>query len=728
MIYLIDDKKSRQEDYGWTEERFAKYSDVLVPIWNIQGLKEHADAIPEAGNIVLYHESFPVSVDKAEADIANTFDQRLKDTKDTLHVAYFSGSKYGRNVRETECMLPPSTLYENLELFIDRVKMGDINFQYLAFGKNFEDERLLLERFNEINGKNVDALTVDSPLKLCFALTSENQLIVPVRNAVVEADWDFFDSSVTDDDLCDVVEELFNKQQYDALYIPLWLGNTLSDFMGLRLAMHIRLTKTCNQYTPIFIYGVASSHQLASNECFDALKLPAVSLVDCSSEAILRSLERLPLRIDESDLKNAIDRIAMRIPTSYGDNHSVANKWAMYRWLDMLDWGEQTPEIKDVTFQSSLYFKYLTARFGEHDKHKKAAQKYPLQIEGIAGKHIVYIDDEYNKGWEELLEAIFERNGASFHCYRGFDKKMSLAEQVEDIKRYVDAHDADCYLLDLRLHEDDFKETSRLSGHEVAEYIKSLNHGNQIVVFTASNKVWNMKQQLLRIGAVGYVLKESPDLNLKRKESQDLYKEFANSVKQACKLSYTKALFAKQEQLSPYKAELDFIPELLLMDGGNNDSHILGAVLLGEITFVEDFVEKVMDYSVLSTGKDHAESAELVHDGAQETITGRIFFKRQYTDAKHQTVVDIDYSEEPHETESGWCDATRDNDITRTSAALLMGLHLPPEVVREYVNLKRIRNTQVAHGGKMQEAIRVENLVRFYFHIICPCVESMINN
>jgi hypothetical protein len=187
-------------------------------------------------------------------------------------------------------------------------------------------------------------------------------------------------------------------------------------------------------------------------------------------------------------------------------------------------------------------------------------------------------------------------------------------------------------------------------------------------------------------------------------------------------------LFAKQKQLSPYKAELDFIPELLLMDGGNNDSHILGAVLLGEITFVEDFVEKVMDYSVLSTGKDHAESAELVHDGAQETITGRIFFKRQYTDAKHQTVVDIDYSEEPHETESGWCDATRDNDITRTSAALLMGLHLPPEVVREYVNLKRIRNTQVAHGGKMQEAIRVENLVRFYFHIICPCVESMINN
>jgi CheY-like chemotaxis protein len=725
MIYLIDDKKSRQEDYGWTEERLAKYSDVLVPIWNIQGLKEHADAIPEAGNIVLYHESFSVSVDKAEADIANTFDQRLKDAKDTLHVAYFSGSKYGRDVRETVCMLPPSTLYENLELFIDRVKMGDVNFQYLAFGKNFEDERLLLERFNEINGKNVDALTIDSPLNLCFALTSENPLVVPVRNAVAEADWDFFESSVTDDDLCVVVEELFSKQQYDALYIPLWLGNTLSDFMGLRLAMHIRFTKTCNQYTPIFIYGVAGSRQLALNECFDALKLPGVSLVGCSSETIIQSLKRLPLSIDERDLMNAIDRIVMRIPTSYGDNHSVANKWAMYRWLDMLNWGDAVPEIKDVTFQNSLYFKYLTARFGEHDKHKKEVQKYPVQIEGIEGKHIVYIDDEYNKGWENLLKAIFDRNGASFHCYRGFDKKLSLVEQVEDIKRYVDAHDADCYLLDLRLHEDDFKETSHLSGHEVAKYIKRLNQGNQIVVFTASNKVWNLKQQLLQIGAVGYVLKESPDLNLKRKESQELYKEFVNSVKQACKLSYTKRSFAKQKQLSPYKAELDFIPELLLMDGGNNDSHILGAVLLGEITFVEDFVEKVMDYSVLSTGKDRAESADLVHDGTQKTITGRIFFKRENTNGKHQTVVDIDYSETERGAESGWCDATRDNDVTRTSAALLMGLHLPLEVVKEYVNLKRIRNIQVAHGGKMQEAIKVEDLVNFYFDIICPCVEAM---
>ena len=32
MIYLIDDKKTRQKDFGWTEEKFAQYSSYITPI------------------------------------------------------------------------------------------------------------------------------------------------------------------------------------------------------------------------------------------------------------------------------------------------------------------------------------------------------------------------------------------------------------------------------------------------------------------------------------------------------------------------------------------------------------------------------------------------------------------------------------------------------------------------------------------------------------------------
>ena len=32
MIYLFDDKESRQQSYGWTDERFGLWSDSLIRI------------------------------------------------------------------------------------------------------------------------------------------------------------------------------------------------------------------------------------------------------------------------------------------------------------------------------------------------------------------------------------------------------------------------------------------------------------------------------------------------------------------------------------------------------------------------------------------------------------------------------------------------------------------------------------------------------------------------
>ena len=34
MIYLFDDKESRQQSYGWTDERFGLWSDSVIRIKN----------------------------------------------------------------------------------------------------------------------------------------------------------------------------------------------------------------------------------------------------------------------------------------------------------------------------------------------------------------------------------------------------------------------------------------------------------------------------------------------------------------------------------------------------------------------------------------------------------------------------------------------------------------------------------------------------------------------
>lgn len=58
MIYLIDDKRSRQQDYGWNKERFSQYTDTITPIWNMESLIENREKMLEDNSVILFHESF----------------------------------------------------------------------------------------------------------------------------------------------------------------------------------------------------------------------------------------------------------------------------------------------------------------------------------------------------------------------------------------------------------------------------------------------------------------------------------------------------------------------------------------------------------------------------------------------------------------------------------------------------------------------------------------------
>ncbi|MBK9023810.1 MAG: hypothetical protein IPL69_07515 [Saprospiraceae bacterium] len=43
MIYLIDDKKARQNDFGWTEEKFTKLASYLRPLYTIEDVMQFAE-------------------------------------------------------------------------------------------------------------------------------------------------------------------------------------------------------------------------------------------------------------------------------------------------------------------------------------------------------------------------------------------------------------------------------------------------------------------------------------------------------------------------------------------------------------------------------------------------------------------------------------------------------------------------------------------------------------
>lgn len=544
MIYIIDDKKSRQRDYGWDEDRLSTYSHVVKPIWGVEALNDFQNQIIKEGNIILFHESFPSS---------DGFKKKLRDNSSILHIAYFSGSKGARFVNENRCMLPPDVLYQNLDIFIQKFQVGDFNFKYLAFGENYSYEEQLRNRIIEVNNQNTGTAKISCDKNLFFAAVRDDTLEVePPFDITPTKDWDldFIDRDITDIDLDGLVSKWFLQEKYDAIYIPLCFGGVLSDFMGLRLAMHIRLTPSLNQDTPIYAYGVAAFEELTENYCFDILKTQSVRLVNCDNASLISSVRSdIPI----CNLQKEMKLVHLDLPSNIG-GHSLANQWGA-TILAQVAGVDYEPTEQILNIQKSLYFKYIKAKNGSYGPDNSENK-----IEETKGKRILLIDDEADKGWSGVFKKMFDGGYLDV-----INVKLSGFNEIpEKIKQniYIDLYDL--YLVDLRLlgeNEEHIVSTIQFSGRDVINEIKRNNEGNQVVVITASNKAWNLRN-LFAEGANGYYVKESPELLLPPELSKENYDSLIDSINSAFKNCYKRRLWAEQYNLIEYIKKLDLEQDL----------------------------------------------------------------------------------------------------------------------------------------------------------------------
>lgn len=158
MIYLIDDKKNRQSDYGWSKEKLEAYLDVLTPIHTyseIQKSEERAEIFKE-GNTIIFHESFFDNIDIIHKSNSLEIRKKLNEfSKNNIgfNLVIFSGSKNSRKLSKNNASLPVSIMYQNLNVFIDKIKNGDTNLEYLLFGENIKLEKELVEKFRNWHSK-----------------------------------------------------------------------------------------------------------------------------------------------------------------------------------------------------------------------------------------------------------------------------------------------------------------------------------------------------------------------------------------------------------------------------------------------------------------------------------------------------------------------------------------------------------------------------------------------
>lgn len=549
MIYLVEDKTSRRNDYGWTDDKISKMSDIITVVENATVLINLMEKIKTCGNVILYHESFTRIENDDNTKIVNDFLKEIEQSSG-IYIAYFSGSKTERKCDGHICDLNYDPMYTNLDAFIKFIKNGHTDFKYLMFGEHPEIEEILLESIIDVNEKNSKESKIESGKNLLVFRNSNNKVKItfPISNANLRNDCDYY---CKDEDLIALVKEQ-QDVEYDAIYIPLCMGETLSDFLGLRLALLFRLVDTDNKFAHIFIYGVARYQYFFNNECAEVLKMKSVNYIPADSKSIINSLKYIK-RIDESEYRLGIKKIHLNVPTNIGDNHSVANKWARYRWSIALNDKDDAIERNNNEIDSSLYFTYLKALYppsrisgldNELLKIKDSTLKQNLKV--------LYVDDEADDGWNELLFHLFsDINQIEEYYFVGNDIKSMTQEQIiEYVFSYIEDQEFNLVILDFRLHPLDFEEKNieKITGYKLLEKIKKYNRGIQVIMLSATNKVWNL-QALQNAEVDGFIVKESPENSVDSTFTEESLKHFVNLLNHCKDRIFLKEIWSRIMQL-----------------------------------------------------------------------------------------------------------------------------------------------------------------------------------
>lgn len=551
MIYLIDDKKNRQEfDCGWTENKLKAFKASVYPIYFLEDLVAKSDEIFEEGNVVLYHESFLdyTSLKQEAAEKREKLELFAKENRNFILVI-FSGSKNSRTLEKNVAHIPVSVLYQNLELFTQYSTNGNADLKYLLFGENPQIEaelNLKLESANsEIENVNTE-------------ISSGNSLFIRpntkyIQNVNVGEEQVVF-NDVSDEKFSQKIIDWLSVVEYDNIFIPLCFGPVLSDYNGLRLATHIRCTSTLNQLKNIYIYGFVGMYYLLDNKYFNILKTRNVSLIEYK-KSVFQS--KLKLKQDDlliNELPIEIDKLKLQPPKNYEDNHSIANEWAIFRWASVI--GAKDEEIEAIIekIENKLYFKYLRTLYPNSDFGTISEEG--LKLTYNKPPKVLLVDDEADKGWYEVLCAILhDKNEITLNPLENI-KSKTQDEIINLALDEIKIKDIEIVILDFRLHPDDFDNPNieEITGLMLLKKIKKHNPGIQVLVFSATNKIWNL-QALQAAGADGFIIKESPENSSDANYTVNVIESFIDLMKVAISKTYLRKLYKDIKELKSLSKE-----------------------------------------------------------------------------------------------------------------------------------------------------------------------------
>ena len=148
---------------------------------------------------------------------------------------------------------------------------------------------------------------------------------------------------------------------------------------------------------------------------------------------------------------------------------------------------------------------------------------------------------------------INKSKGSLFNC--PISKNAERNQLITKIKNWIIKKIKDenisIFIIDLRLCDADHNEINfeELTGIQIIDFIKNkINKGIQIIVSTASNKIWNL-QNCIKYGVDSFTIKESPNSYAKREETRISLVEIERNLVKAAEKTILVEFYNKIEIL-----------------------------------------------------------------------------------------------------------------------------------------------------------------------------------
>ena len=328
--------------------------------------------------------------------------------------------------------------------------------------------------------------------------------------------------------------------------------NEIDTELALDIALRIRLMifslKRTSLSAIIFVSEFSLEAIIEPHVSYVLLMTKGVYLVN--QDGLADSIENANPITPTEYVSEFLNLIKIKPNENTEGRHSIANEWGADALSRVITSGIKS-ELIPLRASSSLYFMYcsvIALNVGDIDRIvNDDLRNFSFANLKITDRfNYLLIDDEAQKGWGEVLKVLLPNALATI-----YDKKaMNYEDLPQDIRKQIEIGEFEIIFLDLRMNgveEESIINPKEFSGMKILNAIKERNPGIQVIMFTATNKGWNVKA-MLEEGANGYYMKESPEYHFKLSYSRENAKAFVETIETCLNDSYLKGIWLKKNE------------------------------------------------------------------------------------------------------------------------------------------------------------------------------------